>query len=196
MHGPETRVSLIERLRGPASEDAWLEFTRLYRPLIYRVARGRGLQHADADDMTQDVLSIVRRRVRDFDPNADGAFRGWLFTITRNLCINFLTRQHGPQASGDTQVLHLLAQHPGAAPASELFELEYQRMMFRQAAAAVRSEFTADTWEAFWQTAVRQRPLQEVADTLNKTNGAIRVARCRVLARIQQYIQHIEDVES
>lgn len=196
MHGPDTRVSLIERLRGSSAEEAWSEFTRLYRPLIYRVARGRGLQHADADDMTQDVLTIVRRRVRDFDPTEDGAFRGWLFTITRNLCINFLTRQHGPQATGDTQMLHLLAQHPDASPTSELFELEYQRMMFRQAAAAVRDEFTTDTWDAFWRTAVQQLSIQEVADALNKSNGAVRVARCRVLARIQQYIQHLEDVES
>ena len=32
---------------------------RLYAPLIYRYARRKGLQNADAADLTQDVLRAV-----------------------------------------------------------------------------------------------------------------------------------------
>ncbi|WP_442511448.1 hypothetical protein SH528x_003129 [Novipirellula sp. SH528] len=56
MLGPETRLSLIGKLHDPAAAEAWAEFVRLYQPIVFRVARQRGLQHADAEDLTQDVL--------------------------------------------------------------------------------------------------------------------------------------------
>ena len=46
MQGPETRPTLIGKLSDPACEQAWNEFSRLYRDIIYRVARARGLQDA------------------------------------------------------------------------------------------------------------------------------------------------------
>ncbi len=45
---PETRNSLIVRLRQPGNQEAWREFASLYEPLIYRLAARRGMQHADA----------------------------------------------------------------------------------------------------------------------------------------------------
>ena len=50
---PNTRASLLIRLRDAGDERAWAEFTQIYAPFIKRVARGRGLQDADADDLVQ-----------------------------------------------------------------------------------------------------------------------------------------------
>ena len=62
-------------LCDPASEEAWSEFAGVYRPLVIRVARAKGLQHADAEDLAQDVLATVGRAIESFDPDADGSFR-------------------------------------------------------------------------------------------------------------------------
>ena len=48
MQGPETRESLLARLNSPQSDEGWREFAAIYRPLVYRVAKAKGLQHADA----------------------------------------------------------------------------------------------------------------------------------------------------
>ena len=56
---PETRPSLLLRLRNPQDEQAWREFLELYEPLIERLARRRGLQHADARELVQEVLVAV-----------------------------------------------------------------------------------------------------------------------------------------
>ena len=45
---PDTRASLIARLAEPADMEAWTEFVEIYLPLLYRLARQKGLQHADA----------------------------------------------------------------------------------------------------------------------------------------------------
>ncbi|HBE71135.1 MAG TPA: sigma-70 family RNA polymerase sigma factor, partial [Planctomycetaceae bacterium] len=78
LQGPETRASLIEELADPAAQAAWTRFVRLYQPIVYRVAIARGLQHADAEDLSQEVMVTVGRRIDSFDTEASGSFRGWL----------------------------------------------------------------------------------------------------------------------
>lgn len=48
---PETRASLIVRLRDVADVAAWDEFVAIYGPLVYRLAIRQGLQAADAEDV-------------------------------------------------------------------------------------------------------------------------------------------------
>jgi len=37
----------LVRLKVPRDERAWVEFVEIYEPLIYRLARRKGLQEAD-----------------------------------------------------------------------------------------------------------------------------------------------------
>lgn len=196
MPDPETRASLLNRLCEPASEEAWAEFVRLYRPLVYRVARVRGLQHADAEDLSQEVFAAVSRSIDSFDPRMGGSFRGWLFRITQNLCVNHLVRRAGPIGSGDSEVLRKLTELPAEEATQTLFLLEDLRLRFRLAAEKLKSEFSEATWQAFWLTAVEQMSILETAEKLGKSEGAIRVARCRVLARLREELSNTEETES
>jgi RNA polymerase sigma-70 factor (ECF subfamily) len=107
---PTTRPSLLVRLRDARDERAWGQFVDLYAPLVYGYARRRGLQDADAADLTQGVLRAVAGAVGrlSYDPGR-GSFRGWLFTIVRNQLRDFRERQGRPgQGSGDSGVQRLL----------------------------------------------------------------------------------------
>lgn len=189
MQGPKTRASLIGKLHDPTSEDAWAEFVRLYQPIVYRVARKRGLQHADAEDLTQDVLATVGRRVADFDLKHGGSFRGWLLKITRDLVVNKLTRGPREVGSGDTNIGQWISQQPVPEDTLTLLRIEHQRLMLHQAADRLRLTFSRPIWDAFWLTAVECRSIADVARQLGKTEGAVRVARCRVLARLKKEVQ-------
>ncbi len=189
---PATRRSLIVKLRDPADSAAWIEFVALYEPLVYRLARHKGLQDADARDVCQEVFQAVARSIDRWEPDR-GSFRGWLSRIARNLLINFLTRHRfQPRGSGATSVQELLEAHPAADPAATaLFEAEYQRRLLRWAAEEVRPEFTPATWQAFWQTAVEDRPPGDVAAELGLSVGAVYIARSRVLSRLRRRIEKI-----
>jgi RNA polymerase sigma-70 factor (ECF subfamily) len=185
---PETRYSLILRLSDPADAEAWRAFVSLYEPLVYGLARKKGLQDADARDLCQEVLVAVARAIDRWEPER-GSFRGWLSRIARNLLVNFLTRPHGPRGSGASSVQELLDAQPAADPAATaLFETEYRRRVFRWAADEVKGEFTAATWQAFWDTAVGGRSPKEVAEELGLSLGAVYIARSRVLARLRERV--------
>lgn len=195
MQGPETRRSLLVQIQDVSQQVAWHEFATIYQPLVYRLARRHGLQHADAQDLTQDVFTTVQGAIHRFDPDSEtGSFRGWLFRIARNLMINFLTRQKEPRGSGDTRMLQLLHEHAvEQSEAATEFDLEYRREVFAWAADQARSHFADDTWQAFWRTGVDGESIDQVAAALGKKPGAVRVARCRVLAKLKQYAQHMDE---
>lgn len=188
---PKTRVSLILRLRQPEDATAWQEFVEIYQPLVFRLARSRGLQEADALDLTQEVLCKVAGAVNRWDPDPNrGSFRGWISRITRNLVVQFLrSKNRQPLTSDDSSIEQLIQSSPALSPESELFDLEYERQVFAWAADKIRDSFQPKSWQAFWSTAVENRPVETVADELGMTTGAVYIARSRVMARLRQTVQ-------
>lgn len=192
---PATRQSLLVRLKNPRDEPAWAEFVEIYAPLIDRLARARGLQAADAADLTQEVFRAVAVAIDRYDPDpARGSFRGWLFRIARNLIINLLAaRRTRPLATGDSDIQEMLERVPAPDGAeTALFEAEYRRRVFLWAADQIHGEFRRATWQAFWLTAVEGRAAKDAAQAAGISVGAVYIARSRVMARLRAIIEQVE----
>jgi RNA polymerase sigma factor (sigma-70 family) len=191
---PETRPSLLLRLRDSGDQRAWVEFTQIYGPFVRRLARRKGLQEADAADLEQEVFRAVASAIDRWDPDpARGPFRGWLFRIARNLLIDFLSRRrrHSP-GTGETSMKQRLEEIP--APADEdssLVDEEYKREIFGWAAEQIRGEFSDQTWRAFWLTGVEGMGAREAAKALGMTAGAVYRCKSRVMSRLREAIQRL-----
>lgn len=195
---PDTRPSLLIRLRDPKDERAWTEFLDIYAPLIKRLARKRGLQDADAADLAQDVFRALTLTIADWDPDpARGSFRGWLSRVARNMIVNrLIALKRQPRGSGDTGMGRWLQEQPEPAERIETeseFDEERRKRLFAWGAEQSRSEFRPATWEAFWRTAVEGRPPAAVAGELGITVGSVYVAKSRVMARIRSKIEGVLD---
>ena len=79
-----TRASLLNRLKDLGDDASWNEFYHTYRDLIFSVARRAGLSEQEADEVVQDTLISVAKKMPEFtyDPAKD-SFKGWLLTVTR-----------------------------------------------------------------------------------------------------------------
>lgn len=188
---PETRHSLLARLYGDRDEEAWREFLAIYQPLIYRLIRSRGLQDADAQELTQDALVAVAGAIERGTPDFHGgSFRAWLSRIARNMMINYLTRRRpGQQAAGGSDFQRLLSEQPAANDEhATVFDLEQKRELFRWAADRIRDSFHPTTWQAFWRTTVDGEPIGKAANSLGLSIGSAYAARSRVMARLKQTI--------
>ena len=193
---PSTRASLLLRLRDPQDHRAWVEFVTLYEPVIYRLLRRHGLQDSDAREIMQELLLAVSGSIDRWDPAKEaGSFRGWLRRVTRNLVINWLKhRDRRVVATGGSDMLAMLDMLPAAEePASAEFDYELRRAMFQRAAEQVRTEVRPATWAAFWETGVAGKSPADTAGKLGMTLGAIRVAKCRVLARLRAKVSELEE---
>jgi RNA polymerase sigma-70 factor (ECF subfamily) len=182
------------RIRDAHDAAAWSQFVEIYAPLVYGFARKHGLQDADAADLTQDVLRAVSQGAKklDYDPRR-GSFRGWLFTVVRNKLRNFLvnSKRH-VQASGGPDSEARLNSLPAREDEAAMWDQEYERQLFHWAASQVRNDFQDSTWQAFWQSAVEGKSGKAVATELGMTVAAVYLAKGRVMARLKERIQQVE----
>jgi RNA polymerase sigma factor (sigma-70 family) len=196
---PDTRESLLLRIRDPRDRDAWFEFASIYGPLIHRIGRRFGLQDADAQNLAQQVLQKVERQADRWEPGqAHGSFRRWLATVARNAAIDAIRRMAPDAARGGTSVCEALQNVPAPHDASEAtFRLELERQAFRWAARRIRGEFTESTWKAFWKTMVEGESCADVSVRLGRSVGAVYTARSRVMQRLKEELEHFDwDSES
>jgi len=191
---PQTRPSLLLRVRDVADGDAWREFVGIYTPLIFGYCRRRGLQEADAADVAQEVMQTVARSIGGFNYQPDkGTFRSWLYTVTRSRFSNFLRRQRRhPRGDGETELREFLEAQP-VPETDDTWDQEFRQRLLDWACAQVRSEFQDPTWQAFRLTAIEGKPPKETAATLGLSVGALYIARSRVTARIREKVQEVSD---
>lgn len=201
---PETRESLLALLGDADDRDAWEQFAAIYRPVIYRLGRQRGMQDADAQDLSQQVLVSVASSIGRWEKqNESTRFRHWLKRVTRNAIINALSRKPRDQAAGGTTIGRVLQQYADENEAAAVsnsetekqIETEYRREIYLQAADRVQADVDPGTWQAFQQTVVQGREISEVADELGKSTGTIYAARSRIMRRLREAVKFIEGSE-
>ena len=194
---PDTRSTLIAHVQSPENQGAWTEFVTLYRPVIYRMARKRGMQDADAQDLSQTVLIRIARSIdrwKKTDPSI--GFRHWLSRVAKNAILTALAKPSRDGAMGGTDIQDMLYQQPDVDPDVErAFALEYLREKYHRAAATVQTDVDAVTWQAFELSMVDGRPCNEVAEQLGKPIGTIYAARSRVMRRLRDQIDQMEGDE-
>lgn len=191
---PTTRNSLLLRLRDPKDHDAWVEFVSLYQPVIYRILRRTGLQDADALELIQELFLAVSRYIGRWEHGSEhGSFRGWLRRVTRNLVVSWMRRQKRQVTTSSVDINALLELAPAAdGPETDEFDWELRRALFHLASERVRAEVRPQTWQAFWDVAVSGNTVGDTANKLGMTAGAVRVAKCRITARLRELVAEME----
>ena len=168
MADSNTRVSLLGRLRlTPTDEQAWSEFVERYGRQVYAWCRQWGLQEADAEDVTQNVLADLARQMRTFEYQPSGRFRSWLRTIAHRAWCDLLTgRKAATTGSGDSVVLGLLHSVEARDDLLKHLDWECQRELLEAAMNQVSQRVEPNTWEAFRLTAQEGLSGAEAAEAL------------------------------
>ena len=110
--------------REPSFDDVF----RSHLDYVWRIARLLA-DEGSADDITQEVFLVARRRLAEFD---GGSLRGWLYGITRNVARN--------QQRGRRRFLRVLERMP-EPEASAPIDAAYERASEQEEAAALMDEF-------------------------------------------------------
>ena len=100
---PETKSEILLRIQSAEDREAWEEFTSMYRPIIYRMARRQGLQDADAQDLVQRVFVSVAGAIPRWERLPNIRFRHWLRKVTKNAVLNALSRKPRDVGIGGTE---------------------------------------------------------------------------------------------
>jgi DNA-directed RNA polymerase specialized sigma24 family protein len=125
-------------------------------------------------NLVQQVLEKVERATSNRAANnPQGRFRSWRTTVARHSAIDAIRRIRPDTAQGGTSILEQLHTIPDRD-----------------------DEFTETTWAAFWETMVNGVSCDQVAEQLERSQGAIYTARSRVMERLKQELEHFHRQEA
>ena len=161
-----TRPSLLIRIKDLGSRNAWNEFDAIYRPILFRYARSRGLEYTSAEDVVQHCMATIQKHIGSFEYGpCKGRFKSWLSVLVTNRVRDMFRRRLPKQAdTGDFRV----AQQREPSP-EETFEKVWLDEHLKFCLARIRAEVEPQTYEAFRRHVIKDEPAERVSRDLEMT---------------------------
>ena len=183
-----TRGSLLQKIRDRGNSVAWREFDAIYRPMILRLGRARGLDAATAEDVVQHCMLAIHRHIDgfDYDPRK-GHFKGWLRTLVDNRVRNLLRDRHDQLA--DTKDFKR-PQESEASP-EEVFERLWHQEHLDYCLGQIRAEVQESTFKAFELHVLEEWPVEKVSAALGMTNDQVYRIKWRVLQKLRAKMREL-----
>ena len=187
-----TSESLLFRLQHAEDDglsidqSAWETFVGLYTPLMFYWARKAGLRQSDAADLVQDVLAIVFRRLPDLKYDRRGSFRGWLRTITLN---QFRDRRRKKSLPITDASQSQLAEFVSVPQAESIWDIDYGRMLLKQAMDQMECDFEPPTWQALLAVMKEELSVNQAAERFEISVWTVYSARSRLIRRLREQLE-------
>ena len=198
-----TRRSMVERLGDWNDRKRWQQFFDSYWKLIHGTARKAGLTEAEAQEVVQETLITVAKKVDQlkYDP-ALGSFKGWLLNITRwRIADQFRKRKPGDAraASGrDTSEARTATIERIADPAGldldVVWDEEWRKNRLQAAVARVKRKVDPKQYQIFDCYVFKQWPAQKVATELRVSIAQVYLAKHRVAGLLKKEMEAAERV--
>jgi RNA polymerase sigma-70 factor (ECF subfamily) len=190
---PTTRPTLLARLRhDPSNEAAWDDFVEQYGRHIYRWCRQWRLQDADAEDVTQEILLKLARKLRDFAYDPKSSFRGWLKTVAHHAWRDFVDGRGLARPTADEHIWELLQSVEAREDLIQRLEEAFDYELLEAAKVQVRLRVAPHTWEAFRLVAIEGLPVAEVAAKVHMQVAMVYVAKSKVQKMLHEEIGKLE----
>ncbi len=201
-----TRTSLLRRLKQWEDQESWRDFFETYWKLIYSAAVKAGLNDAEAQDVVQDTVIAVAKKIEDFkyDPAGD-SFKGWLLYLTRKrVALHYRKRERdrgGPARACDeagsfsTNAVLQLEQLPDPALSEfeSIWNEEWERSLTDAALARVKQEVSPKQFQIFNFYVLKQWSVQDVGKTLGVTTAQIYLAKHRISALVKKELKRLQN---
>lgn len=197
-----TRRTLLERLRDLDDHQSWQEFFDSYWKLIYRAALKSGLPGSEAEDVVQETVIGIARRMGDFRYNPqDCSFKGWLMHVTRRRIIDHLRkRQTGPQMfvpwpmdpemeEGELEINDSMAQKAF----EDVWEAEWQRNLLDAAMERLKQKVSGEHYQIFYLHSVKNMGAREIGKLLGVSTTKVYVVAHRLECRVRRDVRWLSN---
>ena len=195
-----TRRSLLSRLKNWEDEESWKDFFDTYWKLIYGVAIKAGLTDVEAQEVVQETVIAVAKKMQEFkyDPQI-GSFKGWLLHTTQWRIADQLRKRRGErrpvggqfQTSTRTATVERIAD-PAGVNLETIWDMEWKSNVFNAAIDKVKRRVNPRQYQIFDLYVIKQWPVQKVASTLGVNIGRVYLAKHRISALVKKEIQNLE----
>ena len=195
-----TRWSLLTRLKDWNDQASWKDFFDTYWKLIYAVAIKAGLSDAEAQEVVQETVITVAKKMKDFkaDP-AFGSFKGWLLHITQWRIADQIRKRDsairgGARRAPDTGATTTLGRlpDPTGLKLESLWNEEWEKNLIDAALERVKHTVNAKQYQIFYLHVIKKSSVQKVAHTLGVNAAQVYLAKHRVGHLVKKEVKHLQ----
>ena len=194
-----TRQSLLDKLKRWDDQESWRDFFNLYWGLLYSTAIKAGLSDSEAQDVVQDTIILVSKKMEGFryDPAID-SFKGWLLYLTRKrIALEYRRRARGRPQQTPTDLNELNAEiealpDPAGPGLEKAWDEEWNKVMWDSAIARVKEQVAFKQFQMFDLYVVKERPAREVAQALGVAVAQVYLAKHRISALVKHELTQLK----
>lgn len=206
-----TRHSLLNRLKDWGDQTSWQDFFDTYWRLIYNVAVKAGLSDTEAQEVVQETVIAVARKIGEFktDP-AHGSFSAWLMQLTRwRIADQWRKRGKVGRASrlsrtGETPALHSddtgstgeieRVPDPAGIPLDAVWEEEWEKHLMAAALERVKRMVSPRQFQMFDLHVRQELSVADTARTLQASVASVYMAKHRVARLVKKELARLQKV--
>jgi RNA polymerase sigma factor (sigma-70 family) len=196
-----TRRSLLTRLKSLENQESWSEFFETYWALLYSVALKSGLSPVDSEEVVQETIISVCRKMPGFsyDP-ALGSFKGWLLNITRRRIAdrfrkirrNSLRIAECVDPPSGTAAIERFPD-PASAAWEATWESEWKQQLLNAAIVRVRASASPRQFQIFDLYVLKSWAVVRVERALGVTAGQVYLAKVRIGKLLEAEVRKLEE---
>lgn len=191
-----TSLSLLEKARQNDGR-AWEKIVQLYAPLVYRWCRRAGMSYHDIENLSQEAFTLAYRKLARFRKEKEtDSFRGWLYTLVRNLRIDWLRKREGHAvALGGSNLQMLENLIPDEPDEDELDTQEKEELfLYNKAVELLQSEFSSRDQQIIEAILFKHKNPTEVAAEMNISRNTVYIVKSRALRKLREEFAELFDV--
>ena len=198
-----TRRSLLGRLRNWDDQESWRIFFETYWRLIYQVAVRAGLTDAEAQDVVQETVISVFKKMPGFEYREhNGSFKSWLLRLTswriadqfRKRKSSLLVQQLEDETSTDAVPAEQIAD-PSSSNLQASWDADWEQNRMLAAIQRVKTRVNSKAYQMFDLLVFKEWPVSRVARAFQVNPARVYLAKHRVTNLIKQEVKKLQAEE-
>ena len=185
-----TRSSVLRAVADTENEAAWQRLFDLYAGFVFSIARSKGLNDSDADDIVQTVFADLARNLPTFEyDRAKGRFRSYLSGL-----VHWRVNDRLRSGKRDAELKSAFWEEAKSAASAE--DEDFEERAWRQAALEealrrIKPEVRPEHYAAFVASSVEGQDTETVMRLHGLTSDNLYQIRKRLTERLREAVAQV-----
>ena len=185
-----TRSSVLKAVADTENEAAWQRLFDLYAGFVFSIARHKGLNETDADDIVQVVFADLTRNLPTFKYDREkGRFRSYLTGL-----VNWRVMDRLKASKRDAELKSVFWEEAKSAATAEdedFEEREWQQAALEEALRRIKPEVRPEHYAAFVASAVEGQDTDVVTKLYGISRDSLYQIRKRLTAKLREKLAEV-----
>ena len=190
-----TRHTLLQKICDRHDDQAWEDFVYYYEKYIYLVCRRTNLNHLEAEELVQQVMVKLWKKLPEFKVDKNKRFRSWLCQVTRNTIMDHfrvINRRENRLEKAFDHDRWAYYKEDSIPEFEELAEREWENYLVNMALQNVKGKVSEKMFNVFVELQ-KGKVHKEIAENMQMQLNSVYVYQKRMTAKLKEEVSRLSE---